>query len=92
MIKKMNPYLFRKILKDSGKELYAFLFNDTLLMIEASEALQNEMFKKRMSGGGKFHQMQIYKHVRKNNCLSLFLKLKKNYFFERTFSLADFVR
>jgi hypothetical protein len=51
--------------KDSGKELYAFLFNDTLLIIEASESVQNEMFKKRHSGG-KFHQMQIYKQVNTN--------------------------
>ncbi len=50
------------LVKDSGKDLYVFLFNDTLLMIEANDSLQNEIFKKRISNG-KFPQLQLYKHV-----------------------------
>ena len=60
-------YYYGPLVKDSGKELYAFLFNDTLLMIEANESLQSEMFKKRASNsGGKFQQLQLYKQVTGN--------------------------
>lgn len=50
------------LVKDSGKDLYAFLFNDSLLMVEASESLQSEIFKKRNSNsGGKFQLLNLYK-------------------------------
>ena len=48
------------LVKESGKEkeLYAFLFNDLFLLVEANESLQSEIFKTKP---GKFQQIQIYK-------------------------------
>lgn len=36
---------YGSLTKESGKELYAFLLNDSLIMIEASENLWNEVFR-----------------------------------------------
>jgi hypothetical protein len=47
-----------KILKESGKELYAFLFNDVLLFIEAAQANWSEIFVT------KIRTFSIYKYVR----------------------------
>lgn len=52
------------IVKESGgKELFAFLFNDLVLIVEASDSLQNEIFRPRTSP--KFQQLQVYKQVKK---------------------------
>lgn len=48
------------IVKESGgKELFAFLFNDLILIVEASDSLQTEIFRARISA--KFQQLQVYK-------------------------------
>jgi hypothetical protein len=54
-------HYYGPLVKESGKEkeLYAFLFNDLLLVVEANEHLQNEIFKTK---SGKFQQIQMYKH------------------------------
>ena len=49
-------------LKDSGKELYGFLFNDTFLIVEGYDSLHNDVFKAK---NGKFQQLQLYKQVSK---------------------------
>lgn len=46
-------------LKESGKDLYGFLFNDCLLIVEANESLHAEIFKP--TRYGKIQQLQIYK-------------------------------
>lgn len=48
--------------ESGGKELFAFLFNDLILIVEASDSLQTEIFRPRTSP--KFQQLQVYKHVR----------------------------
>lgn len=53
-------YYYGPLVKESGKELYAFLFNDTLVITESNETLQNEVFKPK-SNTTKFLQYQLYK-------------------------------
>jgi hypothetical protein len=36
---------YGSLIKESGKELYAFLLNDSLIMIEANENLWEEIFR-----------------------------------------------
>lgn len=54
-------YYYGPLVKESGKEkeLYAFLFNDLFLLVEANETLQSGIFKAGKTG--KFPQIQMYK-------------------------------
>ncbi|CAF0787535.1 unnamed protein product [Brachionus calyciflorus] len=52
-------YYYGPLVKVSGKELYAFLFNDTLVITESNETLQSEVFKAKSNG--KTLQYQLYK-------------------------------
>ncbi len=54
-------YYYGPLVKESGKDLYAFLFNDTFLIVEGNESLHGELFKSIKSTGGKFQQLQLYK-------------------------------
>lgn len=53
-------FYYGPLVKESGKEkeLYAFLFNDLFLLVEANETLQSGIFKTKT---GKFPQIQMYK-------------------------------
>jgi hypothetical protein len=53
-------FYYGSLVKESGKELFAFLFNDSILMVEANESLQSEIFKAKPAGG-KLQQLQLYK-------------------------------
>jgi hypothetical protein len=53
-------YYYGPLIKESGKDLYAFLFNDTLLIVEGNDSLHSEVFKSK-SNGGKIQQLQLYK-------------------------------
>jgi len=55
-------FYYGPLVKESGKELYAFLFNDCLLFVEANESVQTEIFKNKNS---KF--LQLYKQVKQDS-------------------------
>ena len=56
-----NKIILLLLIKESGKDLYAFLFNDTLLILEGNDSLHSEVFKPK--GTGKVQQLQLYKQV-----------------------------
>ncbi len=55
-------FYYGPLIKESGgKELYAFLFNDCMLIVEGTESLHSEVFKATAKGSSAANKLLLYK-------------------------------